>query len=119
MFRQATGNIILQCAAQSRSVLTRGVVVVSVLVAVAVAVVVVVVGGGVVVVAVVVAVAVAVAVVGVVVVGGGVVAVAAVVAVLVWLLFYGPSTHFRSFRARSVNLATLFLGKPPRQFTST
>ena len=38
---------------------------------------------------------------------------------LVWFLFYGPSTHFRSFRARSVNLATLFLGKPPRQFTST
>ena len=36
---------------------------------------------------------------------------------LVWFLFYGPSTHFRSFRARSVNLATLFLGKPPRQFT--
>ena len=36
-----------------------------------------------------------------------------------WFLFYGPSTHFRSFRARSVNLATLFLGKPPRQFTST
>ena len=35
---------------------------------------------------------------------------------LVWFLFYGPSTHFRSFRARSVNLATLFLGKPPRQF---
>ena len=34
-------------------------------------------------------------------------------------LFYGPSTHFRSFWARSVNLATLFLGKPPRQFTST
>ena len=33
--------------------------------------------------------------------------------------FYGPSTHFRSFRARSVNLATLFLGKPPMQFTST
>ena len=32
---------------------------------------------------------------------------------------YGPSTHFRSFRARSVYLATLFLGKPPRQFTST
>ena len=26
---------------------------------------------------------------------------------------------FRSFRARSVNLATLFLGKPPRQFTGT
>ena len=31
---------------------------------------------------------------------------------LVWFLFYSPSTHFRSFRARSVNLATLFLGKP-------
>ena len=30
-------------------------------------------------------------------------------------MFYGPSTHFRSFRARSVNRATLFLGKPPRQ----
>ena len=26
---------------------------------------------------------------------------------------------FRSFRARSVTLTTLFLGKPPRQFTST
>ena len=38
---------------------------------------------------------------------------------LVWFIFYGPSTCFRSFRARSVNLATLFLGKPPRQFTST
>ena len=38
---------------------------------------------------------------------------------LVWFLFCGPSTHFRSFRAWSVNLATLFLGKPPRQFTST
>ena len=38
---------------------------------------------------------------------------------LVWFLFYGPSTHFRSFRAQSVNLTTLFLGKPPRQFTST
>ena len=38
---------------------------------------------------------------------------------LVWFLFYGPSTYFRSFWARSVNLATLFLGKPPRQFTST
>ena len=35
------------------------------------------------------------------------------------LVFYGPLTHFRSFRARSVNLATLFLGKPLRQFTST
>ena len=29
----------------------------------------------------------------------------------VWFAFYGPSTHFRSFRARSVNLETLFLGK--------
>ena len=35
------------------------------------------------------------------------------------LVFYGPSTLFRSFRARSVNLSTLYLGKPPRQFTST
>ena len=34
---------------------------------------------------------------------------------VVVLVFYGPSTHFRSFRARSVNLATLFLGKQPRQ----
>ena len=42
-----------------------------------------------------------------------------VVVVIVVLVFYGPSTHFRSFRARSVNLATLFLDKPPRQFTST
>ena len=38
---------------------------------------------------------------------------------LVVLMFYGPSAHFRSFRTRSVNLATLFLGKPPWQFTST
>ena len=38
---------------------------------------------------------------------------------LVWCLFYGPSTHFRSFWARSVTLSTLFPGKPPRQFTST
>ena len=30
-----------------------------------------------------------------------------------------PFETFRSFRARSVNLSTLFLGKPPRQFTST
>ena len=29
-----------------------------------------------------------------------------------------PFNTFRSFRARSVTLATLFLGKPPRQFTS-
>ena len=33
--------------------------------------------------------------------------------------FYGSSTHLRSVRAWSVNLATLFLGKPPQQFTST
>ena len=39
--------------------------------------------------------------------------------VVVVLVFYGPSTFFRSFRAQSVNLSTLFLGKPPRQFTST
>ena len=38
---------------------------------------------------------------------------------LVSFLFYGSSTHLRSFQARSVNLATLLLGKPPRQFTST
>ena len=30
-----------------------------------------------------------------------------------------PFNTFRSFRARSVTLTTLFLGKPPRQFTST
>ena len=40
-------------------------------------------------------------------------------AVVVVLLFYGPSTYFRLFPARSVNLATLLLGKPLRQFTST
>ena len=39
--------------------------------------------------------------------------------VVVVLVFYGPWTHFRSFRVRSVNLSTLFLGKPPRQFIST
>ena len=38
---------------------------------------------------------------------------------LVWFPFYGPSTHLRSFRARSVTLTTPFLGKPPGQFTST
>ena len=38
---------------------------------------------------------------------------------LVALVFYGPSKFFRSFRARSVNLSTPFLGKTPRQFTST
>ena len=30
-----------------------------------------------------------------------------------------PSTHFKSFQARSVTLTTFFLGKPPRQLTST
>ena len=39
--------------------------------------------------------------------------------VVVVLVFYGPSTLFMSFRARSVILSTPFLGKPPRQFTST
>ena len=44
---------------------------------------------------------------------------------LAWSLFwfdfcFTALQHiFRSFRARSINLATLFLGKPPRQFTST
>ena len=38
---------------------------------------------------------------------------------LVVLLFYGPTTLFRPFRARSVYLSTLFLDKPPRKFTST
>ena len=32
--------------------------------------------------------------------------------VLVYSLFYGPSTQFRSFRARSVTRTTLFQGKP-------
>ena len=41
------------------------------------------------------------------------------VLLLVWFLFYGPSTHFTSFRALSVTLTTLFLAKPPRQFIST
>ena len=41
------------------------------------------------------------------------------VCMYVVLVFYGPSTLFRSFWARSVNLSTLFLGKPPRQLTST
>ena len=35
--------------------------------------------------------------------------------VVVVLLFYGPSTLFVTFRVLSVNLCTLFLGKPPRQ----
>ena len=35
------------------------------------------------------------------------------------LVFYGPSTLVRSFQAWSVILSTLFLGKPPTQFTST
>ena len=39
--------------------------------------------------------------------------------VVVVLVFYGPSTLFMSFRARSVYLSTLFLGKSPRQLTST
>ena len=41
------------------------------------------------------------------------------VVIIVVLVFYGPSAQFRSFRARPVILSTLFLGKPPRQFTST
>ena len=36
--------------------------------------------------------------------------------VVVVLGFYGPSTHFRSFRARSVSLSTLFLGKVVYQY---
>ena len=39
--------------------------------------------------------------------------------VVVVLVFYDPSTRFMSFRVRSVNQSTLFLGKQPRQFTST
>ena len=39
--------------------------------------------------------------------------------IVVVLVFYGPSTLLRSFRVRSVNLSTLFLGKLPRRFTST
>ena len=39
--------------------------------------------------------------------------------VAVVLVFYSPSTLFKSFQVRSVNLSTLFQGKPPRQFTST
>ena len=39
--------------------------------------------------------------------------------IVVVLMFYGPSTLFRSFQARTVNLSTLSLGKHPRQFTST
>ena len=39
--------------------------------------------------------------------------------IVVVLVFYGLSTLFKSFRARSVNLSTLFLSKPPRQFTRT
>ena len=37
---------------------------------------------------------------------------------VVGLVFYGSSTLLRSFRARSVNLSTMFPCKPPRQFTS-
>ena len=36
--------------------------------------------------------------------------------VVVVLVFYGPSTLFRSFWVQSVNLSTMYLGKPPRQF---
>ena len=39
--------------------------------------------------------------------------------VVVVFVFYGPSTLFMSFLARSVNLSTLFMGKHPKQFTST
>ena len=42
-----------------------------------------------------------------------------VISGVVELVFYGPSTLLWPFWARSVNLYTLFLGKPPRQFTST
>ena len=42
-----------------------------------------------------------------------------VISGVVELVFYDPSTLLRPFRARSVNLYTLFLGKPLRQFTST
>ena len=35
--------------------------------------------------------------------------------VVVVLVFYGPSTQFRSFQLWSVNLSTLLLDKPPRQ----
>ena len=41
------------------------------------------------------------------------------IVIVVVLVFYGPSTLFKSFRARSVNQSTLFEGNPPRQFTST
>ena len=41
------------------------------------------------------------------------------VVIIVVLVFYGPSAQFRSFRVRPVILSTLFLGKTPRQFTST
>ena len=36
-----------------------------------------------------------------------------------WISVLRPFNTFRSFRLRSVNLATLLLGKPLRQFTST
>ena len=40
--------------------------------------------------------------------------------VLIWYNFcFTALQHILVFRARSVNLATLFLGEPPRQFTST
>ena len=39
--------------------------------------------------------------------------------VAVELVFYSPMTHFKSFLTWLVNPAPLFLGKPPRQFTSS
>ena len=53
--------------------------------------------------------------------GGGGCAASASPGFVGWLklVFYGTSRHVMSFRARSINLATLFLGKPPRKFTST
>ena len=39
--------------------------------------------------------------------------------VLIDLLFYGSSTLLRSFRARSVNLSTLFLDRLSKRLTST
>ena len=38
------------------------------------------------------------------------------VVVVVVLVFYGPSVLCRSFRARSVNLSTPYLGKPPTNY---
>ena len=38
--------------------------------------------------------------------------------VVVVMVFYSPSTLFRSYWAQSVNLSTLFLDKPPSQFVN-